>query len=385
MGTPRHRRPPRPAAGHRRGPSTRCSPIRSSSSTSTRPSRSSRPCCPARQRRAAQVARRQEPALRLGGARPQPASRRKPSTSWACRASAFRRELQARLSAGRACRPHARHRERRQPRAWRASSACSTRRAGVDPVQGADAASEPPVSLSLDIGVQHAVAEELKRALSSSRASAAAGLVIDVATGEIVAAASLPEVDPSRARNCSIRRARPAAGRHLRARLGLQDIDHRAWRSSWALVDLDTVLDVRQPLTSGRFTIKDLYPQGRPLSVREVFLHSSNVGAGMLALLAGAERQRAFLRQAWAARGACARRPGRWRRRSCRTLGSRRDHHHRLWPRHSRGAAAVRGRRRRRHQWRREADADLPVARRRPDATARDRVVRRRPAPTCAS
>jgi cell division protein FtsI (penicillin-binding protein 3) len=41
--------------------------------------------------------------------------------------------------------------------------------------------------------------------------------------------------------------------------------------------------------------IKDLYPQGRPLTVREIFLHSSNVGAGMLALEIGAERQRAFL------------------------------------------------------------------------------------------
>jgi cell division protein FtsI (penicillin-binding protein 3) len=46
---------------------------------------------------------------------------------------------------------------------------------------------------------------------------------------------------------------------------------------------------------AGPFVIKDPYPQGRPLSVREIFLHSSNVGAGMLALETGAERQRAFL------------------------------------------------------------------------------------------
>jgi cell division protein FtsI (penicillin-binding protein 3) len=35
--------------------------------------------------------------------------------------------------------------------------------------------------------------------------------------------------------------------------------------------------------------------QNRPLSVREIFLHSSNIGAGMLALAAGSERQQAFL------------------------------------------------------------------------------------------
>src|SRR5262249_59010048 len=45
----------------------------------------------------------------------------------------------------------------------------------------------------------------------------------------------------------------------------------------------------------GRHVIKGSYAQGRPLSAREVFLYSPNVGAGMLALQAGADRQREFL------------------------------------------------------------------------------------------
>src|SRR6185503_17310985 len=61
------------------------------------------------------------------------------------------------------------------------------------------------------------------------------------------------------------------------------------------IADLDKLYDVRQPLVSGAHVIKDLHPQGRPLTVREIFLHSSNVGAGMLALEAGTHRQRAFL------------------------------------------------------------------------------------------
>ena len=48
--------------------------------------------------------------------------------------------------------------------------------------------------------------------------------------------------------------------------------------------------------TSGRFTIKDLHPLRRPLSVAEIFLHSSNVGAAKLALLAGPQRFQDFLR-----------------------------------------------------------------------------------------
>jgi cell division protein FtsI (penicillin-binding protein 3) len=57
------------------------------------------------------------------------------------------------------------------------------------------------------------------------------------------------------------------------------------------------VLDVREPLAAGRFTIRDLHPLGRPLSVAEVFIHSSNVGAAMLALKAGPQRMREFLQQ----------------------------------------------------------------------------------------
>ncbi len=63
-----------------------------------------------------------------------------------------------------------------------------------------------------------------------------------------------------------------------------------------ALATPETIIDVRQELTSGRFTIKDLHPLRRPLSVAEIFLHSSNVGAARLALLAGPQRFQDFLR-----------------------------------------------------------------------------------------
>src|SRR5262245_57417318 len=68
----------------------------------------------------------------------------------------------------------------------------------VEPARGADRSAARPVRLALDLGVQHAVAEELRRGLAQFRASAAAAIVIDARTGEIVAAVSLPEIDPNR-------------------------------------------------------------------------------------------------------------------------------------------------------------------------------------------
>jgi cell division protein FtsI (penicillin-binding protein 3) len=162
-------------------------------------------------------------------------------------------------------------------------------------VPAAQRSRRPPVRLSLDIGVQHALAAELKRALARYRAAGAAGLVMDVRTGEIVAAVSLPELDPDRPAELldPARLDRLLAGTF---ELGsVYKILTVAMALELGIAHLDSLYDVRQPLHAGPHTIRDPYPQGRPLTVREIFLHSSNVGSAMLALEAGGEAQRAFL------------------------------------------------------------------------------------------
>src|SRR4030065_539348 len=59
-------------------------------------------------------------------------------------------------------------------------------------------AADEAVTLSLDLGVQHVLREELGRAIATYRAKAAAGIVIDVHSGEVLALASLPDYDPNR-------------------------------------------------------------------------------------------------------------------------------------------------------------------------------------------
>jgi len=165
----------------------------------------------------------------------------------------------------------------------------------VEPAKAAVRAAKPAVRLSLDVGAQHAVAEELRLALKQFAAAAAAGLVIDVRTGEIVAAVSLPEADPSKPAEL----LDPAKLDRLIAgtfELGsIYKILTIAMALECGIADLESIYDVRRHLSAGAHEIKDLYPQGRPLTAREIFLYSSNVGSAMLALQAGTERQRAFL------------------------------------------------------------------------------------------
>lgn len=168
---------------------------------------------------------------------------------------------------------------------------------GVDAVHGAELSVRPPVRLSLDIGVQHTLEDELETAVRRYHTAGAAGLVLDIRSGEVLASASLPRTDPSR----------PAMGldpsRLDKITGGTYELGS-VFKTMTVAMALDegtatsaTMLDVREPLTAGRFTITDFHPAGRPLSVSEVFTLSSNVGAGMLALEAGPERFRNFIQR----------------------------------------------------------------------------------------
>jgi len=168
---------------------------------------------------------------------------------------------------------------------------------GVESVQGATLAERPPVRLSIDIGVQHAVEAELQEAMRLYEAKGAAAIVMDVNSGEVLASASLPGVDPAFP-NTSLEPGNldKIAGSTFELGSVFKTLTI-AMAIDAALVTPDTIVDVRKELSAGGFTIKDLHPSRRPLSVAEVFLHSSNVGAAMLAMQAGPQRFRDFLRQ----------------------------------------------------------------------------------------
>ena len=168
---------------------------------------------------------------------------------------------------------------------------------GVESVQGATLAERPPVRLSIDIGVQHAVEAELADAVRRYEAKGAAGLVLDVNSGEVLAAASLPTVDPARP-NMSLDTGNldKIAGSTFELGSVFKTLTV-AMALDAALVTPETVVDVRKELPAGRFTIKDLHPLRRPLSVAEIFIHSSNVGAAILATQAGTPHVQDFLRR----------------------------------------------------------------------------------------
>jgi cell division protein FtsI (penicillin-binding protein 3) len=159
----------------------------------------------------------------------------------------------------------------------------------VTPVARAHPSAAPPVRLSLDVGVQHALEAELGETARRLRAAAVAGIVMEAATGEIVAMASLP-------RNEAGRRDRVQSGAY---ELGsIFKVVTLAMALDTGRVTADTVIDVQPTLAVGGHEIRDLHPVGRPLTVAEILTRSSNVGSGMLALDLGPREQQLFLARA---------------------------------------------------------------------------------------
>jgi cell division protein FtsI (penicillin-binding protein 3) len=155
-----------------------------------------------------------------------------------------------------------------------------------------------PVQLALDARVQQALEAELGAAMGKFSAVGAAGVVMDIKTGEVVAMTSLPTWNPNV----------PAGSMDQqfmnRATLGVYELGSTFKPFTVAMaMDAGIVKSFGQMypcpagLRVGNHTIGDTHPFGRACSVAEIMKESSNVGTAQIAQQVGAERQREFLRK----------------------------------------------------------------------------------------
>ena len=154
-----------------------------------------------------------------------------------------------------------------------------------------------PLVLSLDTGVQSAVRDVLLASLKKFKAVGAAGVVMDADTAEVLALVSLPDYDPRDLSQVN------KNNQFNRATLGLYEMGStfKLFTAAMALdlgvIALDSVYDARTPLTVSRYTIDDYHAEKRWLTVPEIMIHSSNIGAAKIALDAGTAAQQYFLQQ----------------------------------------------------------------------------------------
>ena len=156
---------------------------------------------------------------------------------------------------------------------------------------------DQPVALSIDARVQAAVESELGAAMAKFSAIGAAGIVLDIKTGEILALTSLPTLNPNAPGHAAV-----DAGFN-RATLGVYELGSTfkpftvaMAMDSGIIKSFGQTYDCPKTLSVGRFTIHDDEPFSRRCSVAEIMQRSSNIGAAQIAAQVGSKRQQQFMR-----------------------------------------------------------------------------------------
>ena len=161
----------------------------------------------------------------------------------------------------------------------------------------ADGQDVPAVMLSLDVGASHILNEELVRAMRLYKAKAAAGVVMNVHSGEVIAMASLPRVDPQKPAQ------RLKDDRFDRVTGGVFELGSIFKTITLGMVldqgvaSLESKVDVRGPLKIDGHVIHDFHPYKGELSLRDVFVRSSNIGTAKFARRVTPEEHKDFLRK----------------------------------------------------------------------------------------
>ena len=153
-----------------------------------------------------------------------------------------------------------------------------------------------PLQLSISSRVQQALEHELLDAMTKHSAVGAAGVILDIHTGEILAMTSLPQLNPNAAGQGS-----PEA-RFNRATLGVYEMG-----STFKPFTVAMAMDAGIIKSFGKMypcpgefhvfsrTINDTHPFNRACSVAEIMKESSNIGSAQIAAQIGGKRQREFL------------------------------------------------------------------------------------------
>ncbi|MDR2857855.1 MAG: penicillin-binding protein 2 [Novosphingobium sp.] len=152
-----------------------------------------------------------------------------------------------------------------------------------------------PAVLSIDLRVQGALEDELDRGMRATNAKGAAGVVLDVDTGEIMALASLPSFNPNLIDDAST----PNIFNRVTNQVYELGSTFKPLTVA-AAIDAGTVTDMARrypaaPFHVGRFEIHDSHNMGASLNVPEALIHSSNVVTAQVADELGGPRLRATM------------------------------------------------------------------------------------------
>jgi len=156
-----------------------------------------------------------------------------------------------------------------------------------------------PVALSIDARVQAAMESELGRAMTTFSARGGGGIVLDVATGEVIAMVSLPTFNPTRVGMAGSEELRNITTQSV-FELGstFKPITMATAIDNGVVTSFARRFDATHPLKVGGYTIHD--ERGDPkrwLNMAETLIYSSNIATARVADEVGPQRMQAMFKK----------------------------------------------------------------------------------------
>lgn len=152
-----------------------------------------------------------------------------------------------------------------------------------------------PVELSVDMRVQHVMYEEMTDAMSRYQAIAAAGVMLDIHTGEVIAMVSLPDFNPNEPATALVKDTFNRITSGIFEPGSIFKTVTMAGALDSGAVRINDQFDARYGVRFGRYTIDDFHGKHRILSLPEVYKYSSNIGTIRVMQAMGKDNFRAFL------------------------------------------------------------------------------------------
>ena len=153
------------------------------------------------------------------------------------------------------------------------------------------------VHLSIDIRLQSAFREELIKVIDKFSADSGSIVAIDITTGEIIALSSFPDFDPNNRKTFTENNKlnRIIGGNYemgstfkpITVAMGIEK----------NIIHPKTSFDVSKPIKKNKITISDFHPYKGFYDIKEIVVHSSNIGAAKIASEIGKKNQISFFKQ----------------------------------------------------------------------------------------
>ena len=153
-----------------------------------------------------------------------------------------------------------------------------------------------PLILSLDTNIQYLIKKELQKSLEDFNAKGAAGLLLDNRTGEVLSLVSLPDYNINKRKNIS---SNIYTNKITKGVYELGSV-FKTFTVALALeeniVNPKTIIkNITRKLQCSIYEIKDIHEFPTNMSVEDILIQSSNIGALKIARKIGEEKYRNFI------------------------------------------------------------------------------------------